>query len=106
MKITDEVFQVGGSEFTSHEDAAIYLINFDGHAALVDAGCGRSTERLFNNVQSCGVNVEYIEYLLIKTIAKTIIFFCVRGKVDKRYYRNTRTVKTPLAINIGLFGNV
>ena len=65
MKITDEVFQVGGSEFTSHEDAAIYLINFDGHAALVDAGCGSSTERLFSNIRSCGVNLEDIEYLLI-----------------------------------------
>lgn len=65
MKITDEVFQVGGSEFTSHEDAAIYLINFDGHAALVDAGCGNSTERLFSNIRSCGVNLEDIEYLLI-----------------------------------------
>jgi glyoxylase-like metal-dependent hydrolase (beta-lactamase superfamily II) len=65
MKITDEVFQVGGSEFTSHEDAAIYLINFDGHAALVDAGCGTSTERLFSNIRSCGVNLEDIEYLFI-----------------------------------------
>lgn len=65
MKITDEVFQVGGSEFTSHEDAAIYLINFDGHAALVDAGCGSSTEKLFSNIRSCGVNLEDIEYLLI-----------------------------------------
>ena len=65
MKITDEVFQVGGMGFTSHEDAAIYLVNFNGHAALVDAGCGRSTERLFNNVQSCGVNLKDIEYLLI-----------------------------------------
>ena len=65
MKITDEVFQVGGSKFTSYEDAAIYLINFNGHAALVDAGCGRSTERLFNNVESCEVNLKDIEYLLI-----------------------------------------
>ena len=56
---------MGGSEFTSHEDAAIYLINFDGHAALVDAGCGSSTERLFSNIRSCGVNLEDIEYLLI-----------------------------------------
>jgi len=65
MKITDEIFQVGGGEFTSPEDAAIYLINFGGHVALIDAGCGRSGERLYRNIQSCGVKLETIEYLLI-----------------------------------------
>ena len=65
MKITDEIFQVGGGDFTSYEDAAIYLINFDGHAALVDAGCGRALKKLFNNILSCGVTLEHIEYLLI-----------------------------------------
>lgn len=65
MKITNEVFQVGGSELTSMEDAAIYLINFDGHAALVDAGCGNSTGRLFKNIEDCGIRPEQIEYLLI-----------------------------------------
>ena len=65
MKITDEIFQVGGGEFTSPEDAAIYLINFKGHAALVDAGCGRSWDRLSKNIRTCGVKPEEIEYLLI-----------------------------------------
>ena len=40
LQITREIFQVGGSQLTSPEDAAIYLINFAGHAALVDAGRG------------------------------------------------------------------
>ena len=40
VEITKEIFQVGGSQLTSSEDAAIYLINFDGPAALVDAGGG------------------------------------------------------------------
>ncbi len=35
------------------------------YAALVDAGCGRSTERLFKNIRSWGVKPEYIQYLLI-----------------------------------------
>jgi glyoxylase-like metal-dependent hydrolase (beta-lactamase superfamily II) len=64
-KITSEIFQVGGAQLTSPEDAAIYLINLDGHAALVDAGCGRSQERLFNNIRLCGVAPEKIEYLLL-----------------------------------------
>ncbi len=65
MKITDEIFQVGGSGLTSMEDAAIYLIHFGGHAALVDAGCGRVQERLFKNIRGCAVDLEQIEYLLI-----------------------------------------
>lgn len=65
MKITSEVFQVGGSGFTSLEDAAIYLINAEGHAALVDAGCGTSTGKLFKNIDNCGIRPEQIEYLLI-----------------------------------------
>ena len=65
MRITDEIFQVGGGELTSPGDAAIYLINFNGHAALVDAGCGGAGERLFRNILACGVTPEDIEYLLI-----------------------------------------
>ena len=65
MQITKEIFQVGGSELTSSEDAAIYLINFDGHAALVDTGCGDGQDRLLTNIQACGVKLEQIEYLLI-----------------------------------------
>ncbi len=65
MKITHEIFQVGGSGLTSMEDAAIYLINFEGHAALVDAGCGGAQERLFKNIRDYDVDREQIEYLLI-----------------------------------------
>ena len=65
MKITDEVFQVGGQGLASPEDAAIYLIKFGDHAALVDAGCGRSPDRLFRNIKACGTDPGRIEYLLI-----------------------------------------
>lgn len=65
MKITHEVYQVGGSGLSAMEDAAIYLIHFGGHAALVDAGCGRSQERLFKNIRDCGIELRQIEYLLI-----------------------------------------
>ena len=32
VKITKKIFQIAGSQLTSFEDVAIYLINFDGHA--------------------------------------------------------------------------
>ncbi|MBF0119653.1 MAG: MBL fold metallo-hydrolase [Desulfobacterales bacterium] len=65
MKITNEIFQVGGAEFTANEDAAIYLINFNGDAALVDAGCGHSNDKLFKNINKCIVPPNQIRYLLL-----------------------------------------
>jgi glyoxylase-like metal-dependent hydrolase (beta-lactamase superfamily II) len=65
MKITHEIFQVGGGGLTSMEDAAIYLIHFGEQAALVDAGCGHVLERLFKNIEACAIDLEQIEYLLI-----------------------------------------
>ena len=49
---------------TSQEDAAVYLININGHGALVDAGCGRSTGQLIKNISAC-MDLGGIEYLLI-----------------------------------------
>jgi glyoxylase-like metal-dependent hydrolase (beta-lactamase superfamily II) len=63
--VTEAVFQVGGSALTSPEDAAIYLIKHEGYGALVDAGCGQGTGRLFKNVSACSVEPQNIEYLLI-----------------------------------------
>jgi glyoxylase-like metal-dependent hydrolase (beta-lactamase superfamily II) len=65
MKITKEIFQVGGDQLTSPEDAAIFLINFNGHAALIDAGCGDAQNKLLANIKACGVDLKQIEYLLI-----------------------------------------
>jgi glyoxylase-like metal-dependent hydrolase (beta-lactamase superfamily II) len=63
--VTEEIFQVGGGSLTSPEDAAIYLVKFEGHGALVDGGCGRATGKLFDNISACGVQPQSIEYLLI-----------------------------------------
>jgi len=64
MHITGEIDQVGGGKLTAPEDAAIYLINFNGHAALVDAGSGRAQPRLMDNIRACGVDPDQIEYLV------------------------------------------
>lgn len=63
--ITKEIFQIGGSGFTTPEDAAAYLIHVDGRAAIVDAGCGNATEKLLENIRKCNVPDEAIGYLLI-----------------------------------------
>ncbi len=65
VPITDEVFQVGGPELTAPQDAAVYLISFDGHAALIDAGSGRANEAILRNIEAAGVRHEDIELLLL-----------------------------------------
>jgi glyoxylase-like metal-dependent hydrolase (beta-lactamase superfamily II) len=65
MMITKEIFQVGGEKYTSSMDAAVYLIHFDGQAALVDAGTGRFHEKLLENILKTGVDPADIEYLFL-----------------------------------------
>lgn len=65
MEITRELFQVGGDGFTSSQDAAIYLVNIKGKAALVDAGCGFETDRLLENIQANGTDPHLIQLLLL-----------------------------------------
>jgi glyoxylase-like metal-dependent hydrolase (beta-lactamase superfamily II) len=65
MKITAEVWQVGGGNLTAVEDAAIYLLCFDKQAALVDGGTGKAHGRLVLNIENCGVSTSWIEYLFL-----------------------------------------
>lgn len=65
VQITDELYQVGGYGLTAPDDAAIYLIDFSGHLALIDAGCGRALDKLLRNIESLGVQPAGIACLLI-----------------------------------------
>ncbi len=65
MKITSEIFEVGGGHLSSPEDAAIYFVKFGQESALVDAGCGLATERVLANIRKCGGDPLRIKYLLI-----------------------------------------
>ncbi len=65
VRVTDEIHQVGGSGLSAPEDAAVYLIEFDGHAALIDSGCGGGEDRLLASIEAVGVRPERIEALLI-----------------------------------------
>ena len=65
IKITDDIFQVGGGGLTAPADAAIYLVGCGEQAALVDAGTGKGEDKLMDNVRAAGVDPQSIEYLLI-----------------------------------------
>lgn len=65
LTITPEVFQIGGPGLTDAEDAAVYLVAIGDHAALIDAGCGRSVDRLLANATDCGVGRADLDDLLL-----------------------------------------
>ena len=105
MKITNEIFQVGGSNLTASEDAAVYLINFDDHAALIDAGTGRQHDRLLSNIRKCGVNSDQIEYLLlthchydhtggVRSLQEDLIIETVAHELDVPYMESGDNVVT------------
>lgn len=65
MKITSNIFQVGGSNLSNHSDAAVYLVISENEAALIDAGTGKNTERITENIQSCGIDLSAVKTLFI-----------------------------------------
>ena len=65
MEIMGNLWQVGGAEYTSVEDAAIYLIRFGEKAALIDAGCGGDHDSLVKNISDILPPDVKIEYLLL-----------------------------------------
>ena len=65
MKILENLWQVGGAEFTTVEDAAIYLIRFDDRAILIDSGCGAEHEMLVENISQVLPTAVEIEYLFL-----------------------------------------
>ena len=54
VKITSNIFLVGGSNKSDSADAAIYLIRSGTEAALVDAGTGGGTDRVLKNIRDAG----------------------------------------------------
>ena len=65
MKITSEVFLVGGSSHSDPSDAAVYLIASGGEAALVDAGTGGGTGRVVANIRKAGVEPGCVKQLFL-----------------------------------------
>ncbi|MFC1880593.1 MBL fold metallo-hydrolase [Thermodesulfobacteriota bacterium] len=65
MEIMGNLWQVGGAEYTSVEDAAIYLILFGEKAVLIDAGCGGAHDSLAANISDILPPDVEIEYLFL-----------------------------------------
>ena len=64
-RITSEVYQIGGPGLSAADDAAVYLVAIEDHAALIDAGCGSSVDQLLANVATCGVDQGQLHALFL-----------------------------------------
>lgn len=65
MRITSEIFQVGGEGFTSSQDASIFLIKIGTQLSLIDSGCGFGEETLKENIEETGADPNQIQLLLL-----------------------------------------
>ena len=65
MEIVQNLWQVGGGNLTTPEDAAIYLFSFGQQAALIDSGCGFVHARLVENISTVLPEDVEVKYLLL-----------------------------------------
>jgi len=65
MKITSDIFQVGGSGFSHSSDAAAYLVVSGKDSALIDSGTGAGTDRMVNNIKKSGIELSSVRYLFL-----------------------------------------
>lgn len=65
MKIVEKLWQVGGAEYTTVEDAAVYLVYFGAKAVLIDSGCGADHDLLVENISEVLPPEVAIEYLFL-----------------------------------------
>jgi len=64
-EIIKGVYLIGGSDITSSDDAAIYLIDFQETLVLIDAGAGRSSSQIVRNIEMLGLNPADVSHLIL-----------------------------------------
>ena len=65
QEIMENLWQVGGDEFTGGGDAAVYLVRFGASAALIDAGTGSRHAKLVDNITACLPQEVSLDYLFL-----------------------------------------
>lgn len=63
MKLTSNIWQVGGNGISAAGDAAVYLVVFGSQAALIDAGCGHGHTKIVSHIRnliSLAVPIKYL----------------------------------------------
>ncbi len=64
FRVCEKVYMVGSADISSGLDCCVYLVDA-GELVLIDAGAGKSTDRLIDNIQALGFMPEQISTLII-----------------------------------------
>ena len=58
-KVFEDIYMVGSSDTSHSMDCCVYLVDA-GDLVLIDAGAGKSTSRLIDNIHALGLRPENI----------------------------------------------
>ncbi len=64
IEVSPHIYQIGGNGLSDADDCCIYLVEGDQASALVDAGAGRSVDRLIRNMEQGGLDLRAIKYII------------------------------------------
>lgn len=64
-EIISGVYLIGGSDITSPEDAAVFLIDFKKTLVMIDAGAGGSFSQLVRNIEMLGFDPADLSFLIL-----------------------------------------
>lgn len=64
-KVTENIYIVGGPEFSAAEDCYVYLLISDGELALIDSGCGPSAGIILDNILSLGFDLSDLKKIIV-----------------------------------------
>jgi glyoxylase-like metal-dependent hydrolase (beta-lactamase superfamily II) len=65
FEIISGIYCVGGSELSHPQDAMVYLIKGEEATALIDAGAGKGSDVIWDNIQRVGVNPKDLTCLIL-----------------------------------------
>jgi glyoxylase-like metal-dependent hydrolase (beta-lactamase superfamily II) len=63
--IAEGVYLIGGPNISRSDDAAVFMIDFNGELVMIDAGAGRSSRILQKNIEEEGLNPKAISTLIL-----------------------------------------
>jgi hypothetical protein len=90
-EIIDGIYLIGGTNITSYDDAAIYLIDFTDDLVMIDAGAGRSSAQIIHNIEMLGFNPTNISNLILITAILIILVprpSLMNATAQKYYFMN------------------
>ncbi|MCX7943974.1 MAG: MBL fold metallo-hydrolase [Deltaproteobacteria bacterium] len=64
IKVIDDIYMVGGMEYSEINDCCVYLLNSK-YKVLIDSGLGKRVDKIMDNINELGVNPFEIKYLIL-----------------------------------------